>query len=389
VLAALNASRDGLSSAVAAQRLARSGPNEVARDSRRRPVEIILAQFSNRLVILLMIAAAISLVLGERVEAAVILAIVVVNAGLGFIQEYRAERALRQLRRFVTHTARVRRDGRVVELSAAALVPGDMVRLAIGDMVPADVRLLAVDDLACDEGALTGESLPAQKDTAPLEPGRDLLHERRNEAFLGTTVASGYGEGVVFATGRDTVLGHTAATLAACHPETDFQRNIRRFSDLLFKVTLAMTAFVFLANAVLAKGLFDSFLFALALAVGITPEALPVIVTIALSRGALRMAKAKVIIKRLVSVEDLGNIDVLCCDKTGTLTQGEVALADYADLAGTRDRAIVLYGLLCSAPEAAEGLATPGSSIRRGSAAGRLHRRGRAARYRRAPTGAR
>ena len=290
------------------------------------------AQFTNRLVLLLLIAALLALFLGERIEAAVILAIIAVNAVLGFAQEYRAERALVALRTLITHSARVRRDGVTSRIAATELVPGDVVLLEIGDRVPADLELVHTDQLSLDESIITGESFPVEKDKGP--------------AFMSTIVSGGSAQCVVTATGRATTVGRTARVLEQTPPETDFQKNIRAFSTLLFRITLLMTAFVFVANAVFGRGIAASFLFALALAVGITPEALPVVVTIALSTGALRMARAKVIVKRLIAVEDLGNVDVICCDKTGTLTVGEPSLRGFVDIAGRPDEHVLLLGLL-------------------------------------------
>src|SRR5262245_8182734 len=314
----------GLTSADAAQRLAQYGPNDPGRQHGRRGWLVLASQFTNRLVLLLLIAAILSLFLGERIEAVVILAILAVNALLGVCQEYRAERALGALRRLITHTARVRRDGTNLQIPATELVPGDLVLLQIGDRVPADITLTAADQLTLDESIVTGESLPVTK--APGDP-----------AFMSSIVGSGSGKGEVTATGRATLVGRTAKALEETPPETDFQKNIRAFSTLLFRITLLMTAFVFLVNALFGRGLADSFLFALALAVGITPEALPVVVTIALSTGAVRMARAKVIVKRLIAVEDLGNVDVICCDKTGTLTQGQQTLHGFVNTSGESD----------------------------------------------------
>lgn len=321
-----------MTAADAARRLVEYGRNDPAQHRGRGAARLLVAQFTNRLVLLLVIAAILSLFLGERIEAVVILAIIAVNALLGFAQEYRAERALVALRALVTHTARVRRDGVTRQIPAAELVPGDRVLLEIGDRVPADLELAQCDELTVDESTITGESLPVEKSTGA--------------AFMGTIVASGVGEGVVTATGRATVMGRTAAVLEHAPPETDFQKNIRAFSVLLFRITLVMTGFVFIANALFGRGIAPSFLFALALAVGITPEALPVVVTIALSTGALRMARAKVIVKRLIAVEDLGNADVICCDKTGTLTAGEPSLYGFVDTAGRTDPLVLRLGLL-------------------------------------------
>ncbi|MBI4503150.1 MAG: magnesium-translocating P-type ATPase [Gemmatimonadetes bacterium] len=352
VLESLGSRAGGLSAGERAARLEQYGPNRLPTPRWRHGMVTALSQFTNPLVLVLIAAAVISGFLGEETEAAVIVAIVVINGLLGFVQEYRAERALRALREFITREATVRRDGQLVTIPLEQVVPGDVVHIEIGDVVPADLRLLSLDDLSTDEAALTGESLPVAKQIEPVRAEAGQPHQLLNMAFMGTAVASGYAEGVAVATGAHTWFGRAAGTLAHKPHETDFQKNLRRFSDFLLKITVALTAFVFLANALLDKGLFDSFLFALALAVGITPEALPIIVTIALSNGALRMARDKVVAKRLISVEDLGNIDVLCCDKTGTLTEGEVSLHDYVDLEGARSPAVLLGGLLTSAPSA-------------------------------------
>lgn len=325
----------GLTSAEAARRLSEEGPNEVGRHASRPALRILRKQLGSPLVLVLLGVAIVSRLLGESVEATVIVLVVALNALLGFVQEYRAERALEALRRFVSHTARVRRDGRPIDVPAAEVVHGDLVLLETGDLVPADLTLTAADDLATDEAALTGESQPVSKEAnAPV--------------YMGTAVLSGFGEGTVTATGQATRFGRSAGLLEHGAPESDFERNLRRFSSFLVQVILLLTVFVFLANALLDKGWFDSFLFAVALAVGITPEVLPAIVAITLANGALRMARDKVVVKRLASVEDLGNVDVLCCDKTGTLTLGEFALHDFVTPAGGRDAAVLLRGALAS-----------------------------------------
>lgn len=355
-LAALGTTPAGLGLDQAQRRLAQHGPNVVARGERRPAARIFLAQLTSPLVLVLITAAAVSGLLGETLDAWVILAIVGLNAVLAFVQEYRAERSLQALRRFMSHTATVRRQGTLVELPAGDLVPGDIVTLAIGDIVPADLRLLAADELSSVEATLTGEALPVRKTTAPVHAPAGMPHELVNVAFMGTSIASGYGDGVVIATGGATFLGRTAGRIAERQPDTEFQRGMRRLSRLLFAVIVGMTVFVFLANALLGKGTFDSLLFAVALAVGITPEALPIIVTIALSRGALRMARDKLVVKRLMSVEDLGNVDILCCDKTGTLTQGRVTLGAAVDPLGEADEEVLVRGALASGPGATMAL---------------------------------
>lgn len=350
VVRASPASGVGLTSEEAARRLAQDGPNEVARGHTRPALRILRAQLASPLVLVLVGVAVVARLLGETVEATVIVLVVALNALLGFAQEYRAERALQALRRFVTRTARVRRDGHTLEIPAAEVVRGDVVQLEIGDLVPADLELEAAEDLATDEAPLTGESVPVTK-----QPG--------TTAYLGTSVVSGFGAGVVSATGKATLFGRTARLLEERPPESDFERNIRRFSDFLVRIIFLLTAFVFLANALLGKGWLESFLFAVALAVGITPEVLPAIVAITLANGALRMARDKVVVKRLAAVEDLGNVDVLCCDKTGTLTLGEFALHDYVAPDGGRDPTVLLYGALtgvagCGTPQGAAANST-------------------------------
>jgi P-type Mg2+ transporter len=354
VVHSLGSGPTGLEPAEATRRLTQQGRNAVARRIHRPGFHILLSQFVSPLILVLLGAAIVSRFLGESVEATVILAIVVVNAALGFVQEYRAERALRALQRFVTHTARARRAGVMVEVPTDTLVVGDVVTIGIGDLVPADLRLLNVDRLSTDESVLTGESLPVGKSVDPVAAS-SAPEDLACLAFMGTAVAGGYGEGVVIATGPRTRFGRTAAPLAARPRETDFQRSIRRFSDLLLVVIVVMTVFVFVANALLHKGLFDSLLFAIALAVGITPEVLPVIVTVALSNGALRMGREKVVTRRLISVEDLGNVDTLCCDKTGTLTEGTVSLHDHLDVDGVRDPEVLRLGLLAGTDPRSRG----------------------------------
>jgi Mg2+-importing ATPase len=318
---------DGLTEVEAARRLAVDGPNALPSEERHW-LRILASQIASPLVLVLVAAALLARVLGERVEAVVILLIVAMNALLGFFQEHRAERSLRALRGFITRTARVRRDGRVRDVPAEELVRGDVVELEVGDLIPADLRLLTAEDIGVDEAPLTGESMSVTRNAGDV-----VCH--------GTHLVSGYGTGVVVATGRATELGRVASLLVRKADETDFQRGMRRFSGFLVQVVLLLTAFVGLANVALGRDWLDALLFALALAVGITPEVLPAIVTISLARGALRMAHDEVVVKRLMSVEDLGNVDILCCDKTGTLTEGEFVLRDYRSPDGKSDIAVL------------------------------------------------
>jgi Mg2+-importing ATPase len=341
-------SLDGLSEDEARKRLREYGPNEIARKDKRHGLEIFLSQFKNALVFVLIVAAVIAFFLHDRIDALVIFTIVMMNSILGFFQEYRAERALRELKKYITQTTKVVRDGNIEEIDAKEIVPGDIIPLGLGDVIPADLRILHAENLSTDESALTGESMPVAKNDSTIAKEPDMPQYLSNVGFMGTSVVSGSGRGLVIATGKDTFFGKTSAFIKQTPHEGDFQRNIKKFSNFLLIVILFMTVFIFASNALLHKGIFESFLFALALAVGITPEVLPIIMTITLSNGALRMAKEKVVVKRLVAVEDFGNIDTLCCDKTGTLTEGEVSLSNNANLDGQKDEKLVLYGLLCN-----------------------------------------
>ncbi len=344
----LDSSEEGLSEQEARVRAQKHGLNEIKAKERRTGLEILLSQFTNSLVIILIIASIIAYFLGEKIESLVITSIVILNAIVGFLQEYHAERALRTLKKYLINRANVIREGKLVTIDVKEIVPGDIVYLNIGDMIPADIRLIKSEELNTDESSLTGESLPVLKSSVPLGQDFHLPQDLNNIAFMGTSVAGGSGYGVVIGTGKDTFLGKTASYLKSTSEEGDLQKNIRIFSNFLLKIILAMTIFIFIVNTLLAKGVFNSLLFALALAVGLTPEALPIIITISLSRGAFKMAEQKVVTKKLASVEDFGNIDILCCDKTGTLTEGIISLSDYLSIDGNREGRLILYGLLCN-----------------------------------------
>ena len=327
--------RSGLSSAEVLRIREGTGANTLPRPDQRHALQILVSQVATPLVLVLVAAAIVARTLGESVESAVILAIITLNAILGFYQEYRAERALRTLQAYVSRTARVWRDGALQDLDASQLVPGDVVEMGIGDLVPADLALLQAEQCTFDESSLTGESVPVHR-------------EAGQTALMGTCLVSGEATGRVTAIGAGTQLGRSAGAMRREQEPSDFQRNIRQFSTFLVRVIVLLTLFVFAVNAVLGKGWFDSLLFALALAVGITPEILPVIVTISLARGATRMAKDEVVVKRLMSVEDLGNIDVLCSDKTGTLTEGTFALRDAVDAQGVSSGSVLRWGALAA-----------------------------------------
>jgi Mg2+-importing ATPase len=313
-------------------------------------------QLRSPLLLLLLVAAGVSSLVGEGSNAAIIGAIVALSVGLGFANEYRAERAAQALHSQLRHRAAVRRDDQWTSVEVTALVPGDVVRLELGTVVPADVRLLSAVGLECDEAVLTGESLPVDKDPQPVAAGA-ALGELSSCAFMGTIVRAGEAEAVVVATGARTEFGQIAVGLGERQEETQFQAGLRRFSGLLARVAGVLTGSIFVINLVLARPLIDALLFSLAIAVGITPQLLPAVVTTSLATGSRRLAQRKVLVKRLVSIEDLGDVEVLFTDKTGTLTEGRISFQRSLDAAGEPSERALLLGLACTQtpPDAAEG----------------------------------
>ncbi|VVB80695.1 Copper-exporting P-type ATPase B [uncultured archaeon] len=339
----------GLTSEEATKRQKIYGLNTIPEDRGRTILQLISSQLKNWFMIILLIAAITAYYLGSKTESMIILLIVLVSGLLGFVQEYRAEKTVQELKKYIARKTRVIRNGAVIEIDSREVVPGDIIHLSVGDIVPADLRLIEIENLSVDESALTGESFPVEKETSQISTKSVAVQNLSNIIFMGTSVVQGKCVGIVVETGEKTYFGKTAKYIEKKVPEEEFQRGIRKFSNLLMKVVVSMTIFIFLANALLQKPLLDSLLFALALAVGVTPEILPVIITIALSRGAMRMAKESVIIKRLSSMEDFGNIDTLCSDKTGTLTEGKMSFMEGLNFDGEKEEKLILDGLLCNA----------------------------------------
>ena len=358
----------GLTEAEAARRLEEGRPNELSGPAGRGTPEILKAQLFQTLVVLLLGAAGVSAALGNLEDAAAILAIVVLNVLLGFRQEHRAEKALAALTKLAAPEARVRRDGCVRDIPARLLVRGDIVLLEAGNIVPADVRILSAVNLRIQEASFTGESAPVDKGSAALA-GEDLLPaERTNMAFAGTYVASGHGAGSVTATGMDTELGAIAGMIRSVAPEpTPLQRRMAQLGGSLAAAALALTAVVFLLGVLRGEPLGVLLLTAVSMAVAAVPEGLPAVVTIALALGAQRMLRRRALIRRLPSVETLGQVTVICSDKTGTLTENRMRVAVLegtdgsldAGEPGTADRTLLLAGgALCNdailTPAAAE-----------------------------------
>ena len=346
VLERLGTSTDGLSTDEVVTRQAAVGPNAV-RSHHARALAVLGRQLRNALLLLLLVTAVVSFFLGERTDALIIGVILAVSVGLGFANEYRAEKAAEALHSAVRHTVVAVRDGQPVEVDVTELVPGDVVHLRLGAVVPADLRLIEATGLECNESVLTGETAPAEKRTGAVASGT-VLAELESCALMGTVVAAGSGVGVVVATGGRAEFGRIALGLSERQPETEFQTGLRRFSVLLLQVALVLTTFIFITNLVLARPLLDSLLFSLAIAVGITPQLLPAVVSTSLATGSRRLAQRKVLVKRLVCIEDLGDLDVLVTDKTGTLTEGRITLRAALDPAGHQSSEVLRLGLLAT-----------------------------------------
>ncbi len=335
----LGSGEGGLSTDAAAERLARQGPNSIAETRGDGVLRLLLRQVESPILLILVLAAGISIVLQQWVDAAIVLGIVGLGAMLGFIQEYRASVAVAALRRRLALTAQVLRDGAPCTLPVEAIVPGDVVVLAAGNLVPADGRVLTAQDFLVSEAAITGEAYPVEKRPGTVPFGAAAL-QRTNMVWLGASVRSGTARVLVTATGRRTLFGAIAARLAARAPETDFARGVRRFGYLLIRVMVLVVLFVLTANLMLDRPVVSSLMFAAALAVGLSPELLPAIVGVTLSAGARRMAARGVIVRRLDAIENLGALSVLCTDKTGTLTEGRMALRSVVDAGGTPSDAV-------------------------------------------------
>ena len=345
LMTGMGSSVNGLPAAVAAARLRQLGSNTVQDQARVSALRLLLRQFESPLVLILVFGAAISMVLRDWVEASIILAIVLGSTLLGFAQEYRASAAVAALRRRLALTVQVVRDRTLQTIATSAIVPGDLIRLAAGNLVPADGIVLEARDFLVTEASLTGESFPVEKQHGVL-PADTPLARRTNCVFLGTSVRSGTATVLVVKTGRGTSFGEVAARLQQQAPESEFARGVRQFGYLLVRVMLVMVVFVLVVNHILDRPVFESLLFAVALAVGISPELLPAIVSVTLSRGARAMARRGVIVRRLEAIEDLGSMDVLCTDKTGTLTEGVIALDAALDAAGAASAEVLRLAYL-------------------------------------------
>ena len=348
VLERLGTSREGLSPEEAAVRLEQHGPNVVGAEQRHGRLRIFVRASLNPLVILLAVLALVSLATGDARAAVVMTAMIVLGVGLRFTQEARADAAAEKLRAMIQVTATALRGGRPAEEPVAQLVPGDVVHLCAGDMIPADVRILTCRDLFVIQASLTGESLPVEKFETAGDTGDASALEFKNLCFLGTAVESGTATVVVVETGPRTYLGTIASTLTGEPVQTAFDQGVARFTWLMIRFIVVMAPLVFVINGLTKHDWKEAFFFAVAVAVGLTPEMLPMIVSVCLSRGALAMSGKKVIVKRLNSIQNLGAMDVLCTDKTGTLTQDHVIVQRHCDVARNRDEGVLRLAYLNS-----------------------------------------
>jgi Mg2+-importing ATPase len=345
LLTTLCATSTGLQQADAESRLKQYGPNTIRAQQRTTALRLLLRQFKSPLVLILIFAAIVSAFVGEWVDASIVLAIVLGSTILSFVQEYTAGNAVEKLRSQVTIKSSVLRGGQPQTLPSVQVMPGDVVVLSAGSLIPADGIVLEAKDFFVNQAVLTGETFLVEKKPGTV-PANASLAERTNCAFTGTSAASGTAQMLVVQTGETTVFGQVAEHLKLRPPETEFERGIRHFGNLLTQVMLVMVVIVLGVNVFLKKPLLDSILFALALAVGLTPELLPAIISITLSHGAQEMAKRGVIVRRLKSIENFGSMDILCTDKTGTLTEGVVSLDGAHDAQGQASEAILRYAYL-------------------------------------------
>ena len=348
LLADLGASASGLSTQAALERLRTCGPNTLQMGQRPTALMELLRLLVSPLSLLLMALAVVSWLTGEMRGAVVISAMVLLSTLLGFVQERRSSRAAEKLKALVSTRVLLQRDGGAREVDLAEVVPGDIVHLAVGDLVPADLRLLDSKDLFVNESSLSGESLPADKRHAPPESSASGAFELNNLCFMGSHVVSGTAQGLVLRTGAATFFGHVADETTRQRKRSAFDLGLERFTALMIRFMAVMVPAVFVINGLVRGDWFEAALFAVAVAVGLTPEMLPMLATINLAKGALAMARRKVIVKRLTAVQNMGAMDVLCTDKTGTLTQDCVILERHVDVSGAPDLRVLEFAYLNS-----------------------------------------
>ncbi|MGQ0667493.1 MAG: cation-translocating P-type ATPase, partial [Nitrospiraceae bacterium] len=345
LLGRLQTGPDGLGAEEAQRRRARYASSRLKPHQDIRPLHVLLSQFRSPIILILVFAAIVSLFLSDPTDALIILTIILVSALLGFWQEHGAAKAVASLLALVRVKFEVWRDGRLLDVPLDDIVPGDVINLSAGSSIPGDGIVLESKDLFVDEATLTGETYPAEKSASVVSTAA-ALSQRTNSLFMGTHVVSGHAKALVVRVGKETEFGRIASHVMLRPPETEFERGVRRFGYLLLEVTLLLVFAIFAINVYLHRPVLDSFLFSMALAVGLTPQLLPAIISVNLSHGAKRMAQQKVIVKRLHSIENFGSMNVLCSDKTGTLTEGTMRLHAALDLEGLPSERVLFHAVL-------------------------------------------
>jgi Mg2+-importing ATPase len=348
LFAKLNTTEKGLSEKEANSRLEAYGYNEPAKRKKRTILTQILSKFLNPLVIVLLIIGTFSLFFGERISALLVSLMAIMSVVLSFVQEYRAGKEAEKLSEMVRATATIYRNGKPKEIKIREIVPGDIVDLFAGDMIPADLRIISCKDLFINQASLTGESFPIEKICTPIQVKEGSISEMLNIAFMGSSVVSGTALGVVIKTGISTQFGELSRKLATMRIETSFDKGIHKFTWLMIRAMLFMVLFIFAINAFRRGNFIESLLFSLGVAVGLTPEMLPMLVAVNLSKGAIAMSKKQVIVKRLNSIQNLGAMDVICTDKTGTLTLDKIVLEKHCDVVRKEDDDVLRYAYINS-----------------------------------------
>jgi Mg2+-importing ATPase len=345
VFSALQTGNEGLTETEASKRLQIYGGNFLKSRKNTNVISLLLSQYRSPILIILFFAIILSFFLGDTADAVIILVIVLLSGLLSFWQEYSADNSIKKLLALVQIKVQLLRGGKPVDISVEEAVPGDVVLLHAGDLVPGDCLIIDSNSLFVDEATLTGETYPIEKEPGVL-PEDTALAKRHNCLWMGTHIISGSGTAVIVHTGKDTEYGKIYERLKLRPQDTEFERGVKKFGYLLMEVTLILVFAIFAINVLLKKPALDSFLFSLALAVGLTPQLLPAIISINLSHGAKMMAKAKVIVKRLSSIENFGSMNVLCSDKTGTLTEGSVKLNATYSVDGVENEKVLLFAYL-------------------------------------------
>ena len=313
------------------------------------PVIIFLSQFKSPLIIILILVSGISFFVDQSLNGTIILIMLLVNAIIGFLQELKAQKSLEKLRSLISFKSKVIRSGREIEIDSKHLVPGDIVLLNMGNLIPADIKLIEIDSMMIDESSITGESLPVEKNAEDVGINSDVPQQIKNGLFMGTSVSSGSGKGIVVATGKNTLLYRTVLISSGADERTNFEKVLGRFSNSLLVFVAILTTFVFVSNVMLKRDIIESFLLGITLALGITPEVMPIIISIAISSASIKLSKFGVLIRRLNALEDLGNVDLVCADKTGTVTKGVLQLTKYINERGQTSENTIMYALVCNA----------------------------------------